>query len=148
MSETHNEMTVEQWLANRKEAGLKIDPETAEVCWDYADTIDPYGVDRDLPEELQQIGREYFARSPNSDVWVSFRDLPKATRDALWAKHSSRLAFPAGLAPDTDVVDDDETVTEAIAELAKMGLIVDSGRRRNGRIVWVAAEHAAKWRLQ
>lgn len=148
MSETHNEMSVEQWLAIRKEAGLKIDPETAEVCWDYAYTIDPSGVTPDLPEELQQIGREYFARSPDRDVWVSFRDLPKATRDALWAKHSSKLAFPAGLAPDTDVVDDDETVTEAIAELAKMGLIVDSGRRRNGRIVWVAAEHAAKSRVQ
>ena len=26
----------EAWLAIRKEAGLKIDPETAEVTWTYA----------------------------------------------------------------------------------------------------------------
>jgi hypothetical protein len=85
------------WHAIRKEAGLKIDPETAEVLWTYAQTLDPYGVDPELPEELQQFGREYFARSPGSDVWVWFGDLPEATRDALWKKHSSKLAFPAGL---------------------------------------------------
>ena len=28
-----DQLTVEQWLAIRKEAGLKIDPETAEVEW-------------------------------------------------------------------------------------------------------------------
>jgi hypothetical protein len=69
------------WLAIRKEAGLKIDPETAEVHWGYGQTLDPYGVDPDLPEELQQIGREYFARSPGSDVWVHFGDLPETVRD-------------------------------------------------------------------
>ena len=73
-----------QWLAIHKEAGLKLDPETAEVEWCYAQTLDPYGVDPDLPEQCQQIGREYFARSPASDVWVNFRDLPKTIRDALW----------------------------------------------------------------
>ena len=92
-----DQMTVEQWLSTRKEAGLKIDPETAEVDWNYAQTLDPYGVDPDLPEEYQQVGREYFARSPGSDVWVLFADLPEATRDALWAKHKRKLAFPAGL---------------------------------------------------
>ena len=85
------------WLAIRKEAGLKIDPEIAEVDWIYAQTLDPYGVYPDLPEECQQVGREYFARSPGGDVWVNFGDLPKATRDALWKKHRSKLAFPAGL---------------------------------------------------
>jgi hypothetical protein len=87
----------EIWLALRKEAGLKIDPETAEVMWQYALTLDSYGVYRDLPEEYQQVGREYFARSPGSDVWVEFGDLPDATRDALWRKHRSSLGFPAGL---------------------------------------------------
>jgi len=87
----------EIWLALRKEAGLKIDPETAEVEWTYAQTLDPYGVYRDLPEDCQQVGREYFARSPESDVWVNFEDLPEATRDALWKRHHSKLAFPAGL---------------------------------------------------
>ena len=85
-----NELTVEQWLAIRKEAGLHIDPDTAEVMWLYAQTLDPYGIDPDLPEELKQIGREYFARSPASDVWVSFYDIPDATRDALWEKHTHR----------------------------------------------------------
>jgi hypothetical protein len=81
-----NQVTLEDWLAARKETGLLIDPETAEVLWTYAQTLDPYGVDPELPEELQQIGREYFARSPGSDVWVWFGDLPDATRDALWAR--------------------------------------------------------------
>ena len=76
------------WLAIRKEAGLKIDPETAEVDWTYAATLDPYGIDPELPEENRDVGREYFARAPGSDMWVSFYDLPKATRDALWKKHS------------------------------------------------------------
>ena len=30
-------MTMEQWLAIRKEAGLKIDPETAAVDWNSED---------------------------------------------------------------------------------------------------------------
>ena len=91
-----DEMTVEQWLAIRKEAGLKIDPETAEVEWIYALTLDPYGVYPELPEEYRQVGREYFARSPGSDVWVLFGDLPDAIESALWEKHKSKLAFPAG----------------------------------------------------
>jgi hypothetical protein len=88
---------VEKWLATRKEAGLHIDPETAEVDRDYAQILDPYGVRPDLPEECDQVGRVYFARSPGSDIWVEFGDLPKATRDALWKKHKRKLAFPAGL---------------------------------------------------
>ena len=60
----------EQWLAVRKEAGLKIDPETAEVDWTYGQTLDPYGVldEWELPEEFHQVGREYWARSPGSDI--------------------------------------------------------------------------------
>jgi hypothetical protein len=80
------EMTIEEWLAIRKEAGLKIDPETAEVCWRYAQVLDPYGVFPELAKEYDCVGRQYFARSPESDVWVSFHDLPKATVDALWKK--------------------------------------------------------------
>src|SRR5262249_46706892 len=92
-----NDQEREQFRAVRREAGLKIDPETAEVAWIYAQTADPYGIEPELPEEYWQVGREYFARSPGSDVWVSFDDLPDATRDALWRKHESRLMFPAGL---------------------------------------------------
>ena len=82
------------WLAGRKEAGLKIDPETAEVEMRYAQTLDPYGVYPELPEQYRQVGREYFVRSPGSDVWVWFEDLPDAIRIALWEKNQSGLAFP------------------------------------------------------
>ena len=88
---------VEQWLAIRKEAALTIDPQTAEVMWCYAQTLDPYGVHPDLPEDCRQVGREYFARSPGSDVWVSFDDLPEKVLRELWERHTSKLAFPAGL---------------------------------------------------
>jgi hypothetical protein len=87
-------------IALRREAGLKIDPETAEVCWRtaevcwrYAQTLDPYGVYPDLRPECQQVGREYFARSPGSDIWVEFGDLPKATRDVLWEKLGRKPAL-------------------------------------------------------
>ena len=98
LNHENSQMTKEQWLAVCKEAALKIDPETAEVRWDYARTLDPYGIG-DAPDEYFQVGRAYFARSPGSDVWVWFGDLPDTTRAALWEKHQSRLAFPAGLIP-------------------------------------------------
>jgi hypothetical protein len=79
-------MEVEQWLAIRKKAAAKIDPRTAKLGWAYAQTLDPYGIYGDLPGECQQIGRERFARSPDSDVWVSFDDLPIATCKALWKR--------------------------------------------------------------
>jgi hypothetical protein len=89
----------EQWLASRKEAGLKIDPATVEVRWNYAELFDPHGLGLDLPDEYRQIiGRECFARSPGSDIWVWFGDLPKETEKALWAMHGGELAFPAGIA--------------------------------------------------
>src|SRR5438552_180799 len=94
---TEDELTVDQWLQIRKEAGLRIDPETAWVTWMHALTLDPYGVKPDLPEEYQQIGREYFASSPGSDVWVAFRDLPIETVNRLWDMHESKLLFPAGV---------------------------------------------------
>jgi hypothetical protein len=87
----------EIWHVLLEIAGRQIDPETAEVCWEYAQTFDPYGVYPDLPDEYQQVGRAYFARSPGSDIWVDFGDLPEQTRDALWERHKSKLAFPAGL---------------------------------------------------
>lgn len=70
------------WLEGRMKAAKHIDPETAEVFWKHAYTLDPYGI-VDCPEELRQIGREYFARAPDSDIWVSFLDLPIETLNAL-----------------------------------------------------------------
>jgi hypothetical protein len=77
--------TKEQWLAVRKDAGLKIDPETAEVFWEYGQVCDRYRL-YDLTAEEDCIGRNYFARPPGTDVWVSFDDLPAAVRDRLWAR--------------------------------------------------------------
>jgi hypothetical protein len=88
---TPNKVPVEQWLAIRREEALRIDVETAEVTWTYAQTFDPYGVEG-VPEELKQIGREYFARSPGSKVWVWFGDLPHTVVAALWEKHSSQCS--------------------------------------------------------
>jgi hypothetical protein len=90
-------LDVEAFLAAQKVEGLKIDPATAEVTWTYARTLDPYGIFDDLPEECQQVGREYFARAPGSDNWVNFGDLPEGTREALWKAKRRELAFPAGL---------------------------------------------------
>src|SRR5271156_1364948 len=92
---TDDELTHFQSI--RTESGKNIDPETAEVEWTYAQTMDPYGIDPDLPEEYWQVGREYFARSPGSEIWVWFGDLPEATSSALWERHRRELAFPAGL---------------------------------------------------
>ena len=85
------------FLAHRKAEGLKIDAATAEVTWKYALTLDPYGIYDDLPQECRQVGREYFARAPGSEIWVEFGGLPKETREALWKAHQRELAFPAGL---------------------------------------------------
>ena len=40
-SASGNKMTKEQWLAVRKEAALQIDPETAEVHFEYAQNSTP-----------------------------------------------------------------------------------------------------------
>jgi hypothetical protein len=40
----------------------------------------------ELPEEFHQVGREYFARAPGSDIWVRFSDLPDTVRERLWEK--------------------------------------------------------------
>jgi hypothetical protein len=58
--------------------------------WTYELTLDPYGVYPDLPDELRQVGREYFARAPGSDIWVSFHDLPDEVCAALWEKLRSQ----------------------------------------------------------
>lgn len=91
-AKTVGEMTVAQRLAIRREAALQIDPETAEVMCTYTNSVDPYGIYPDCPEEC--IGRVYFARPSGSDVWVDFNDLPDATVRALREKQELRRAFP------------------------------------------------------
>ena len=81
-----DQISVEEWLAIRKKAALEIDAETAEISSLYGPTIDPYGVYDDLTEEEQQRGKLLFARSPGSEIWVSFRDLPPTVLEALWER--------------------------------------------------------------
>ena len=65
----HKNLNAEE-IAILEEAALHIDPASAEVEWIYAEqVIDSY----------REAWREYFARSPGSDIWVWFGDLPAAT---------------------------------------------------------------------
>jgi hypothetical protein len=90
-----------EWLATRKEEGLLIDPETAEVMWRHTKILDPYGI---YPDELDDnVGRTFWARRPGSDIWVEFGDLPDPTTSRLLEKYRPRLMFPAGLL-DVDTV--------------------------------------------
>jgi hypothetical protein len=86
---------IEEWLAIRKEEGLRIDPETAEVMWIYADDCDPYGVmdEWELPWEVRQAGRTCFARAPGSHIWVWHGDLPDEARQKLWNRDSRNVEF-------------------------------------------------------
>jgi hypothetical protein len=76
----------------RKAEGFKIEAHNAEVTWWHTETDDPYGID-EVPEEYQQIGRQYFARAPGSDIWVCFDDLPNETSEALWEAPRARAGF-------------------------------------------------------
>ena len=67
----------------RKAAGSRIDPATAEVWFEYAQVVDPYGDERELPAELYCVGRMWFAADPSERIAVSFYDLPKATCASL-----------------------------------------------------------------
>ena len=75
-----------EWLAVRHAEAKLIEPQTAELDWDWGQILDPYGIDPDLPGECRCVGRVYFARRPASDIWVCFYDLPKETREALWKR--------------------------------------------------------------
>ena len=87
---------IQKYLDDRRREAVMIDPNTAEVTWSHEETLDPYGV-HDLPPELRQVGREYFARRPDSEIWVWFGDLPYDVSRRLVELHEHELAFPAGL---------------------------------------------------
>ena len=74
-----------RWLTQRKEEALKIDPETAQVFFHWGSVVAPYGIYPHSDEDYC-IGRNYFARSPTSEVWVLFDDLPTAVCDRLWER--------------------------------------------------------------
>jgi hypothetical protein len=76
-------ITRKQWLAIRKASGPQIDPNNAEVISMYRDALSYRVVGMVGVPEL-----EHFARSPESDEWVRFCDLPDDTRLALCTKHN------------------------------------------------------------
>jgi hypothetical protein len=88
----------EVFLSRKREAGRKIDPETAEIEWFHGQSLDPYHLGIEIPDEMWQIERHYFARAPGSDEWVDFGDLPDETREALWRRENARIEAAGGKA--------------------------------------------------
>jgi hypothetical protein len=77
------------WVASRKAAAATIDIETCELGWWYGEVLDPYDLllaQGELPEEVRQIGRNYFVRSPDSGGWVNEHDLSRAQVKAMHAR--------------------------------------------------------------
>ena len=85
---TCDQMTLgqfEEWVDDRKEAGLTIDPATCEVGHWYALDCDPYGIREakgELPDPPDEM-RNRFVRSPESRGWVGEWDLPAEKQEAL-----------------------------------------------------------------
>jgi len=75
--------------AERRAAGLRIDPARADVWFEYAQVLDPYGDDPNLPDEYYCVGREWFAANPDEKIRVHFSDLPATTRDQLEEKRQT-----------------------------------------------------------
>ena len=73
-----------KFIEDHVNARKLIDSATAKMSWGWERVLDPYGVLNDLPEEGDCIGRAYFLRAPDSDIWVSTYDLPEATRQDFW----------------------------------------------------------------
>src|SRR5262245_40769647 len=66
-----------EFTERRRQAGLKIDPETAEMCVTCREAYDPYDIDTLFPRQAKGGPRKtWFVRSPGSDVWVWDGDLP------------------------------------------------------------------------
>jgi hypothetical protein len=76
-----DQMTKEEFLANRVAAGRAIDVETCEIYKKTCSIMDPYGVDPD--DSCECIGRVPFVRSAESHGWVCVYDLPKDKARAL-----------------------------------------------------------------
>ena len=76
-------ISAEEWIAIvKKAAALAINSETAEISSLYGPTNDPYS--DGLTGRAQEWGKHFFARSPGTDIWVPFRDLPPTVLKALW----------------------------------------------------------------
>jgi hypothetical protein len=77
------DMSIGQYLAIRKEEGLKIDPATADICQSSVYIFDPYDIDPTLDRKYAPFDRDLFVRGLGSDIWVHEEDLPKETWKAI-----------------------------------------------------------------
>jgi hypothetical protein len=88
---------IKAFEAEMKDKALKVDPETAELFKTYIDIMDPYGI---YPQSAAPcFGSGHFARNLGDEEWISFHDLPEATRERLWARvgaHRGELPNPTG----------------------------------------------------
>ena len=85
---------IKKFRERRREAGLKIDPDTAEICMVYREGCDPYDIDPLLSREFKGGPiKTWFVRSPGSDIWIEEGDLPAATLDALREKQKTSEDF-------------------------------------------------------
>jgi hypothetical protein len=81
-----------QWVASREEAGRVIDVQNCELGHWYAYDADPYGVNPELPEEMQQIGTNRFVRSAESNGWVWEGDLSPEKVRAMYHRIRKEVA--------------------------------------------------------
>jgi len=124
-------MTKEEFLANRKAAGLAIDVETCDIAEWYARIVDPYGVD---PDSDPCVGKTLFVASLLSDGWVYAGDLPEDQRRALRARIDRAARTPTTAEGVRDVLL--EEYAHAVAKLDdviyELVVVVDDGGRFPG----------------
>jgi hypothetical protein len=96
-------MTTEE---ERRAAGRRINADTAEVWFEYGQTLDPYG-ERSVSDDDYQIGRVFFAMDPIERIPVCFYDLDEPLRLALTAKRdqADREGWNAILNPDPTLLE-------------------------------------------
>jgi hypothetical protein len=70
---------IDAYEAEAKAEAARIDPDTAEVTWWYADYGDPYRLYGYPPDLIACVGREHFVRNSGSEIWVWEGDLPQKT---------------------------------------------------------------------
>jgi hypothetical protein len=87
-----NDAKAEAFYAHMKLEGLLIDPETAEVCWQFRSDADPYEIGA-YPDADVYVGRQYFAKRPGSEIWVCFRHIPDEVREKLWKHPNAKPSF-------------------------------------------------------
>ena len=126
----HKNLNAEE-IAILEEAALHIDPSSAEVEWIYAEQV---------IGSYREVWREYFARSPGSNIWVWFGDLPARTQKSLWEKHRPKLTYPAGLflplrdvprSPEGENVVELEHSTFNLYGISREALVIDCGDDMN-----------------